>query len=187
VTSLLNNEEFLTRLKNQEFNKMKKTEEELRAGALTPDFTDSKQLIFDSLTKIDKPKNEVNKTKDILSDLKALVRQVTTKENPVWGRYFLFKYVYWFIDPIRKFSPKSWFRQLTRKTPLYKGLTKKNTINPFLSQNTMSSRISKNNDKRATNEVISQLVNMQREMKREKRKDNYDSDESEDEVLEGKN
>lgn len=51
----------------------------------------------------------------------------------------------------------------------------------------MSSRISKNTDKRATHEVISQLVNMQREMKREKRKDNYDSDESDDEVLEGKN
>lgn len=36
----------------------------------------------------------MNKTKDILSDLKALVRQVTTKENPVWGRYLLLKYVY---------------------------------------------------------------------------------------------
>lgn len=44
MTSLLNNEEFLTKLKNQEFNKMKKTEEELRSGALTPDFIESKQL-----------------------------------------------------------------------------------------------------------------------------------------------
>lgn len=78
------------------------------------------------------------------------------------------------------------YRQLTKKAPLYKGLTKKNTMNTFVSQNTMASRVSKHSEnKRATHEVISQLVNMQREMKREKRKDNYDSDESEDEILEG--
>lgn len=43
-------------------------------------------------------------------------------------------------------------------------------------------------DKRATNEVISQLVNMQRQMKKEKQidKNNYDSADSEVDENEGK-
>mmetsp|Transcript_25495 Transcript_25495/g.22651 ORF Transcript_25495/g.22651 Transcript_25495/m.22651 type:complete len:128 (+) Transcript_25495:123-506(+) len=73
VTELLNNTEFISKLKNNEFKKMQRTEAELRMNAMTPDLGKEE-------------KKTETKTQNIMKDLKTLVRQVTNREAVVIAR-----------------------------------------------------------------------------------------------------
>jgi hypothetical protein len=78
----------------------------------------------------------------------------------------------------------SFNRQITKKSQLLKAVTRRQTK---IAQNklffTKTTKISRAIDKRATNEVISQLVQEQRKLDRDKKidKNNYDSDDSDHE------
>uniref|UniRef100_A0A7S3JG97 Uncharacterized protein n=1 Tax=Euplotes harpa TaxID=151035 RepID=A0A7S3JG97_9SPIT len=127
---------------------------EARDGTFTPDFTKGGNEDI---------KNDQEKTQELLKDLNTLVKQVTTREKDM------------------KFGLE---RKGTRGVTPINSLNKTKT-NAFNSLNTMVSTTSSGSkrqiNKRETREVISQLVNMQREMIRDKskNKNNYDSDDSE--------
>lgn len=74
----------MAKLKNEEFKKLQKTEQELRQGALTPDFTKGELPL---LIILDEEQEKKTKTQVMLQDLKSLVRQVTNRETALLSRY----------------------------------------------------------------------------------------------------
>jgi len=127
--------------------------------------------------------DEINltKTQHMLKDIKSLSKDVTNRGAAALVRLVIDMIYYSFFF----FIIQQNFRTLTKKkvADVHRTFTKNNTtISPFSMGGFTSLRCQRIGEKRTTQDVLTQIVSLQREQKREiikkKRGNNYDSDES---------